>query len=213
MTRTEAEGNSGGLTWVLIHTEAVTYWGAAIRQGHHADGRAHLIGGGGEGGRGGAPLLHFLSLEEVTPGPLDAADMKRRRMNAKKRRSFHRGGGGASATQYSRRHLALKGRQVDIGVVVQLRAQMVAARREMKRSVRARTAAHVRTSDLSLDPHRSSGESFHMNPPLQPEAATIDALKVTLEVLQQLLEERAEENSLWRAEQEGAVHRKSTAES
>lgn len=125
--------------------------------------------------------------------------------------SFHGGGGGASATQYSRRHLALKGRQVDVGVVVQLRAQMVAAPREMKRSVRARTAAHVRTSDLSLDPHRLSGASFHMNPPLQPEAATIDALKVTLEVLQQLLEERAEENSLWGAEQEGAVHRKSTA--
>lgn len=109
----------------------MTYWGAAIRQGHHANGRAHLIGGGGEGGWGGAPLLRFLSLEEVTPGPLDAADMKRRRMNAKKQHSFHRRGG-AAATQYSRRHLALKGRQVDIGVVVQLHAQMVAAPREMK---------------------------------------------------------------------------------
>lgn len=76
----------------------MTYWGAAIRQGHHADGRAHLIGGGGgEGGRGGAPLLHFLSLEEVAPGPLDAADMKQRRVNAKKRHGSHRGGGGAAA--------------------------------------------------------------------------------------------------------------------
>lgn len=33
-----------------------------------------------------------------------------------------------------------------------------------------------------------------MNPPLQLEAAAVDALKVTLEVLQQLLEERAEES-------------------
>lgn len=57
-------------------TEAGTYWSAAVREGRHADGRAHLIGGGGEGGWGGAPLLRFLSLEEVTPGPLDAADMK-----------------------------------------------------------------------------------------------------------------------------------------
>lgn len=130
-----------------MHTEAVTYWGAAVRQGHHADGRAHLIGGGGEGGWGGAPLLHFLPLEEVTPGPLDAADMKRRGMNAKKRRRFHRRGGGAAATQYSRRHLALEGRQVDIGVVVQLHAQMVAAPRERERSVRRLTA------DLSLEPH------------------------------------------------------------
>lgn len=81
-----------------MHTEAVTYWGAAVRQGHHADGRAHLIGGGGgERGWGGAPLLRFLSLEEVTPGPLDAADVKQRRMNAKKPRGFHRGGGGAAA--------------------------------------------------------------------------------------------------------------------
>lgn len=54
---------------------AVTYWGAAVREGRHADGRAHLFGGGGEGGRGGAPLLCFLSLEEVAPGPLDAANM------------------------------------------------------------------------------------------------------------------------------------------
>lgn len=50
-----------------------------------------------------------------------------------------------------------------------------------------------------------------MNPPLQLEAATIDALKVTLEVLQQLLEERAKGNSLWRAGREGSFHSKSTA--
>lgn len=49
----------------------MTYWGAAIRQGRHADRHTHLVGGG-EGGWGGAPLLCFLSLEEVTPGPLDA---------------------------------------------------------------------------------------------------------------------------------------------
>lgn len=62
---------------VCSHTRAVavTYWGAAVREGRRADGRAHLIGGGGEGGRGGAPLLRFLSVEEVTPGPLDAANM------------------------------------------------------------------------------------------------------------------------------------------
>lgn len=52
----------------------MTYRGAAIRQGRHADRHTHLVGGGGgEGGWGGAPLLHFLSLEEVTPGPLDTA--------------------------------------------------------------------------------------------------------------------------------------------
>lgn len=49
----------------------MTYRGAAIRQGRHADRHTHLVGGG-EGGWGGAPLLCFLSLEEVTPGPLDA---------------------------------------------------------------------------------------------------------------------------------------------
>lgn len=52
----------------------MTYRGAAIRQGRHAERHTHLVGGGGgEGGWGGAPLLHFLSLEEVTPGPLDTA--------------------------------------------------------------------------------------------------------------------------------------------
>lgn len=59
-----------------MRAAAVTYWGAAVREGRHADGGAHLIGGGGgEGGWGGAPFLCFLSVEEVTPGPLDAADM------------------------------------------------------------------------------------------------------------------------------------------
>ena len=52
----------------------MTYRGAAVREGRHADGRAHLIGGGGDGGWGGAPFLCFLSLEEVTPSSLDAAN-------------------------------------------------------------------------------------------------------------------------------------------
>lgn len=52
----------------------MTYRGAAIRQGRHADRHAHLIRGG-EGGWGGAPLLHFLPLEEVTPGPLNTEEM------------------------------------------------------------------------------------------------------------------------------------------
>lgn len=50
-----------------------TYRGAAVGQGCHADGHAHLVAGrGGQGGWGGAPLLHFLPLEEVAPSPLDA---------------------------------------------------------------------------------------------------------------------------------------------
>lgn len=57
-----------------------TYWGAAVGQGGHADGRAHLVAGrGGEGGRRGAPLLHFLPLEEVAPRPLDATRGRRHR--------------------------------------------------------------------------------------------------------------------------------------
>lgn len=49
-----------------------TYWGAAVREGGHADGHAHLVRGG-QRGRGGAPFIRLLSLEEVTPGALDAA--------------------------------------------------------------------------------------------------------------------------------------------
>lgn len=57
-----------------------TYWGAAVGQGRHADRHAHLVAGrGGEGGRGGAPFLHFLPLEEVAPCPLDAAFGRRRK--------------------------------------------------------------------------------------------------------------------------------------
>lgn len=85
MTATDSEEEIRGIyrgseSCVCSHTRAaaVTYWGAAIREGRHADGHghagAHLIGGGGERGRGGAPFLCFLSLEEVTPGPLDAAN-------------------------------------------------------------------------------------------------------------------------------------------
>lgn len=40
-------------------------------------------------------------------------------------------------------------------------------------------------------------DRFHMTPPLQLEAAIADALKVTLEVLQQLLQERRGEKLLW----------------
>lgn len=53
-----------------ISDVSVTYRGAPIWQGRHADGHAHLVRGG-ERWRGGAPLLHFLSLEEIAPGPLD----------------------------------------------------------------------------------------------------------------------------------------------
>lgn len=55
--------------WTCLHRD-VTYWGAAVRQGRHADRHAHLVRRG-EGGRGWASLLCFLSLEEVAPDPLD----------------------------------------------------------------------------------------------------------------------------------------------
>lgn len=63
---------------------------------------------------------------------------------------------------------------------------MVAEPKEIKRSMKD---AHRRTR------HESS--SFHMTPPLQLEPALIDALEVTPEVPQQLLEDREAENVLW----------------